>query len=65
MINYPSDKLIHEVSRQDLESQFDIQFTDEQWQVVCSEIVSIYEHYLDADLPRIILDLDSIVEEYK
>ena len=41
------------------------EFTDEQWQVICSEIVSIYEHYLEADLPQIIKDLDIIIEEYK
>jgi hypothetical protein len=57
------NKVVYEVSRHEVETVFSRTFTDEQWLTLVSEIESIFYHYLWTDLPTIVEDLDSIVEE--
>jgi hypothetical protein len=52
------DKIVFEVNRSLIENNYDITFTDEQWQTISDELLSALDHYTWLDLPRFIEDLD-------
>ncbi len=53
-----TDKLTYEVSRSLIEHNYDIVFTDEQWQEVSDTLYNALDSYTWLDLPSIIKDLD-------
>jgi hypothetical protein len=57
------NKVDYTVSRQEVETFFSRTLTDKQWEVLASEIESIFYHYLWTDLPAIVENLDSLVEQ--
>lgn len=52
------------ITQQEVETFFTRKFSDKEWTVLISEINGIIEHYVWTDLPTIVKDLDSIVEDY-
>jgi hypothetical protein len=57
------NKVDYTVTRQEVETYFTRTFTDREWEALASEIENIFYHYLWADLPMIVADLESIIEE--
>jgi len=57
------NKVDYTVHRSEVEIFFSRTFTDKQWEVLASEIESIFYHYLWSDLPAIVEDLDNLVEQ--
>jgi hypothetical protein len=57
------DNLEYTVSRSEVQSFFSRDFTDQEWQVLVSEINNIFYHYLWTDLPAIVDDLPNLLEE--
>jgi hypothetical protein len=52
------DKVVFEVSRSLIEQNYDVKFTDEQWEVISDELLGALDYYTWQDLPRFIKDLD-------
>ena len=57
------NKVEYTVTRSDVEAYFTRTFTDKEWETLAGEIESIFSHYLWTDLPMIVQDLPSIMEE--
>lgn len=57
------NKVDYTVSRHEVETFFSRTFTDKQWEVLASEIESIFYHYLWSDLPSIVEDIDNLVDQ--
>jgi hypothetical protein len=57
------DKVSYEITRDYIENLFTREFTDQEWKLLASEIDSLIEYWVDSDLPGIIENLPSLVEE--
>jgi hypothetical protein len=51
------------VTRANVENVFSRTFTDEEWEHLSNEIYGIFDHYLWADLPQIVIDMPSDLAE--
>lgn len=58
------NKVEYVVTRSEVENVFR-EFTDKEWVVIAGEIENIFYHYLWSDLPNIVEDLPSLLEEYE
>ena len=56
------NKLVYEIERTLIEHNYDITFTDEQWQTISDELYSALDWYVWQDLPRFIKDLEDTAE---
>jgi hypothetical protein len=51
------------ITRDELETLYTRVFTDREWEVLASEIESLIDYWVEADVPSIVANLDSLVEE--
>ena len=59
------DEVIYKVTRDQVSKMNGKPLTDEEWTVMSHEISEMFDHYANNEIPALINELETYVEEYR